>query len=93
MLRRLVARLLLFGIPFCFAYFLTKPTPEPESKTFVLCGYDQEGDDIVIALSGVGCAAPKVEVRRESLESLAPRATPEVTTRQPLADEKPKSLL
>lgn len=91
MLRRLVARLLLFGIPFCFAYFVTKPAPKPESKTFVLCGYDRDGDDIVIALSDVGCAAPKVEVRRESLEGNP--APPEVTTRQPLAGDTPKPLL
>lgn len=93
MLRRLVARLLLFGIPFCFAYFVTKPAPKPESKTFVLCGYDREGDDMVIALSDVGCTAPKVEVRQESFkENPAPLAAPEIT-RQALTDEKPKSLL
>ena len=94
MLRRLVPRLLLFGIPFCFAYFVTKPAAKPEDKTFVLCDYDQDEGDIVIAPSDVGCAAPKVEVSRESLDGgPSSQANPELTTRQPLAGETPKPLL
>ena len=39
MLKRTVARLLLFGVPFTFAYFGSRPAAKPAARPFVICAY------------------------------------------------------
>jgi hypothetical protein len=62
MVKRTVARLLMFGIPFCLSYVLTRPaTPVTTSPTFVVCSYGEQGREIVLATEEAGCARSKAQ--------------------------------
>jgi hypothetical protein len=62
MLKRTVARLLMFGIPFCLSYVLTRPaTPATPSQTFVVCSYGDQGREITLATEETGCAKSKAQ--------------------------------
>jgi hypothetical protein len=57
MLKRTVARLLMFGVPFCLSYVLTRPaTPVTPAQTFVVCSYGDQGREITLATTETGCA-------------------------------------
>jgi len=57
MLKRAVVRLLMFGVPFCFSYVVTRPAPSaPPAQTFVICAYGDQGRELVIATEKAGCA-------------------------------------
>ena len=58
MLKRTVARLLLFGIPFGLSYWATKPaTPVAVNQPLVVCAYpgDRPGE-LRISLDPAGCS-------------------------------------
>ena len=57
MLKRTVVRLLMFGVPFCLSYVVTRPAPTaPPAQTFVICAYGDQGRELVIAPEKTGCA-------------------------------------
>ena len=39
MLKRIVARLLLFGVPFALSYWMSRPTPPAPGQPFTVCAY------------------------------------------------------
>ena len=56
MLKRMVVRLLMFGIPFSVSYIVTRPAPPAEAaRTFVICAYGDHGREIVLATDKSGC--------------------------------------
>lgn len=58
MMKRTVTRLLMFGIPFCLSYILTRPAaPVTPSPTFVVCSYGDQGREITLATTEVGCGS------------------------------------
>jgi hypothetical protein len=62
MLKRTVARLLMFGIPFCLSYALTRPAaPVTPSQTFVVCSYGDQGREITLATEEAGCTKGKAQ--------------------------------
>ena len=62
MLKRTVVRLLMFGIPFCSSYILTRPAPPAAAaRTFVICAYGDRGREIVIATDKSGCEKPELD--------------------------------
>ena len=59
MLKRTVARLLLFGIPFTVAYYGARPTPVTTVPTFVICSFSESSDTgrtIVVAETPAACS-------------------------------------
>ena len=62
MLKRTLARLLMFGIPFCLSYVLTRPAPPvTPSQTFVVCSYGEQGRKITLATEETGCAKSQAQ--------------------------------
>jgi len=58
MLKRTIARLLLFGIPFTLAYYGSGPAPATSVPTFVICPFSEGLDDgrtIVVAATLSAC--------------------------------------
>jgi hypothetical protein len=59
MLKRTVARLLLFGIPFTMAYYGARPAPAKSVPTFVICDFPEGSDTgrtIVVAETFSACS-------------------------------------
>jgi len=56
MLKRTVARLLLFGVGFLLSYLITRPAPPNPMRRFVVCGYQDGERQIVIARDAAACA-------------------------------------
>ena len=57
MVKRTVVRLLMFGIPFCLSYVVTRPAPSAApAQTFVICAYGDQGRELIIAPEKTGCA-------------------------------------
>jgi hypothetical protein len=60
MVKRMVVRLLMFGIPFSLSYVLTRPaTPGVQAQTFVICAYGDQGREIMISTDKAGCPQTK----------------------------------
>lgn len=58
MLKRTIARLLLFGIPFTLAYYGARPAPATSVPTFVICPFSDSldaGRTIVVAATLSAC--------------------------------------
>jgi len=56
MLKRAVVRLLLFGVPFTFAYLVSRPAlPTPPKPAFVICAYPD--GRMKVAANAAACAA------------------------------------
>ena len=75
MLKRTVARLLLFGIPFTMAYYGALPAPAKSFPTFVICGFPEGSDSgrtIVVAETFSACSKTELEDRSQN------KATPGV---------------
>ena len=57
MLKRTVVRMLMFGVPFCLSYIVTRPArPAAPAQTFVICAYGDQGRELIIAPEKGGCA-------------------------------------
>src|SRR5262245_10267106 len=74
MMKRTVARLLLFGIPFCMAYAFSHRSPAPARPTFVICGYSGGSEPgraqtVVIARDRSGCEAATKAARTKEEQS------------------------
>ena len=66
MLKRTVARLLLFGVGFTVSFFATRPSPQPVGQSFIVCGYHAAERRIVIAQDPAGCLSGEALQRRVS---------------------------
>lgn len=81
MLKRMVARLLMFGIPFGLSYALTRPVPPAvPAQTFVICAYGNQGREIRIATDKAGCTPNKVQPANWARPAAASQPEKESTT-------------
>jgi hypothetical protein len=77
MMKRTVARLLLFGIPFTMAYYGARPTPVTDVPTLVICSFSESSDTgrtIVVAETPAACSFRETSQNETSPDGIRPAA-------------------